>query len=48
MAKRTISGKIFKDRADTIARYSKYDGYQKELAGMMDKFSYTRIGSKGK
>ena len=36
--KRTISGKILKDRAYGIARNHRYDGYQRALASMVYKF----------
>ena len=38
LAKRTISDKIFKDRAYEIARNRSYDGYQRALASMAYKF----------
>ena len=38
LAKRTISDKIFKDRAYEIARNRKYDGYQRAMASMVYKF----------
>ena len=49
LAKRTISGKICKYRADEIARNPKYDGYQRVLASMAYKFfDKNRVGSKFK
>ena len=36
--KRTISDAIFKDRAHKIARNCNYDGYQRTLASMVNKF----------
>ena len=38
LAKRTISGKILKDRAYEIARDRNHDGYQRTLASMVYKF----------
>ena len=38
MTKRTISDKDLKDRAYKIARNRRYDGYQRALASMVDKF----------
>ena len=38
LAKRTISDKILKDRAYEIARNCGYDGYQRALASMVNKF----------
>ena len=38
LAKRTISDNILKIKAYEIARYCKYDGYQRALAGMIYKF----------
>ena len=37
LAKRTFSGKIFKDRAHEIARNLTYDGCQRGLANMVHK-----------
>ena len=37
LAKRTISDKILKDRADEITRNRNYDGYQRALASMVYK-----------
>ena len=36
--KRTISGKVLKERAYEIAINHKYDGYQRGLASMVYKF----------
>ena len=38
LAKKTISGKILKDRSYEIARNGKYYGYQRALASMVYKF----------
>ena len=38
LAKRTISDKTLKDRAYEIARNPKFDGYQRALASMVNKF----------
>ena len=38
LAKRTISGKVLKERADEIAINHKYDGYQRGLASTVYKF----------
>ena len=46
LAKRTISGKVLKDRADKTARNHKYDGYQKALANMVYKFFDKKQGQK--
>ena len=35
LAKRTISDKILKDKADEIPRNCRYDGYQRALASMV-------------
>ena len=45
IAKRTISDKIFKDRAYEIARNRKYDGYQKALASIAYTFFDKKTGS---
>ena len=45
LTKRTISDKILKDRANEIARNRGYDGYQRVLASMIDKFFVKRTGS---
>ena len=37
LAKRTASDKILRDKAFTIAKNPKYDGYQKGLASMIYK-----------
>ena len=38
LAKRTISGKVLKERAWDFARNPKYDGYQRALASIVCKF----------
>ena len=38
LAKRTISDKILKDGTNEIARNCKYDGYQRSLASIINKF----------
>ena len=38
LAKRTISGKILRDRAYQTARNRNYDAYQRELASSVYKF----------
>ena len=38
LAKKNISDKILKDKANKIARNCKYDRYQRALAGMVYKF----------
>ena len=38
LAKRTTSDKVLRDKAFNIAKNSKYDGYQRELASMVYKF----------
>ena len=45
LAKRTISDKIFKDRAYKIARNREFDGYQKALASTVYKFFDKKAGS---
>ena len=45
LAIRTVSDKILKGKAYEIAINSKYDGYQRGLASMVDKFSDKKIGS---
>ena len=45
LAKRTISDKIFKNRAYEIARNRGYDGYQRALASMVFKFFDQITGS---
>ena len=45
LAKRTISDKIFKDRAYEIAKNRVYDGYQSALASMVYKFVDKKTGS---
>ena len=38
LSKRTISDKILRDRANEIARSRKYDGCQRALSNMVNKF----------
>ena len=38
LAKRTVSGKVFKDRAYEIALNPKFDGYQRGLVSMVHRF----------
>ena len=38
LAKRTVSGKVLRDKAFNIAKYPKYDGYERGLASMVYKF----------
>ena len=44
IARRTASGKVFRDKAFNIAKNSKYDGYQGGLASMI----YTFFDKKSK
>ena len=46
LAKRTISDKILKDRAQEIARNCGYDEYQRALASMVYKFFDKKTGSR--
>ena len=46
LAKRTISDKILKDRSYEIAINSKYDGYQRALASMVNKFFDKKTGTR--
>ena len=45
LAKRTILDKISKDKTYEIARNCRYDGYQRALPSMVDKFFDERAGS---
>ena len=45
LTKKTISGKILKDRAYKIARNHKYDGFQRALASMVYKLFDKKTGS---
>ena len=45
LAKKIVSDKVSRDRAHQIAIISKYDGCQKELASMGNKFLIKKIGS---
>ena len=38
LTRRTASGKILRDKASNIAKNSKYDGYQRDLASVVYKF----------
>ena len=38
LARRTVSDKFLRDKAFNIAKNPKYDGYQRGLASMVDKF----------
>ena len=38
LAKRKVSGKVLRDKAFNIAKYPKYDGYERGLASMVYKF----------
>ena len=38
LTRRTVSDKILRDKAFNIARNSKYDGYQRGIASMVNKF----------
>ena len=38
LAKRTAADKVLRDKAFSIAKNPKYDGYQRELASMIYKF----------
>ena len=38
LAKRTASDKVLRDKAFNIAKNRKYDGYQRGLASMVNKF----------
>ena len=46
LPKRTISGKILRDRAYEFARNLNYDGYQRALASMVYKFFDKKTGSR--
>ena len=38
LARRTDSDKVFRDKAFSITKNLKYDGYESGLASMLDKF----------
>ena len=38
LAKRTVADKVLRDKAFIIAKYPKYDGYQRGLASRIYKF----------
>ena len=38
LTKRTITDKVLRDKAFKVVSDQKYDGYQKGLASMLDKF----------
>ena len=42
LAKRTAADKVLRDKAFNIAKDSKYDGYQRELASMVYNFFYKK------
>ena len=44
LAKRTADDKVLRDKAFNIAKDSKYDGYQWELASMVYTFFYKKAG----
>ena len=43
--KRTASDKVLRDKAFNIAKNPKYDGYQRALASMVDKFFHKKSAS---
>ena len=47
LAKRTQSDKVLRDKAFKIASDLKYDGYQRELASMVYKFSDKKSSGSG-
>ena len=47
LAKRTAADKVLRDKAFNIAKDSKYDGYQRELASMVYKFFYKKTAGRG-
>ena len=48
LTKRTVAGKILKNKAFDIAKDPKYDGYQRGLASMVYKFSDSKVASPDK
>ena len=47
LIKRTVAGKILKNRAFNIAKDKKYDGYQRGLASMVYKFFDSKVSGSG-
>ena len=47
LTKRTAADKILRNRAFNIAKYPKYDGYQKGLASMVYKFFNSKVEGSG-
>ena len=45
LAKRTAADKVLRDKSFNIAKYLKYDGYQRGLASMVYKFFDKTAGS---
>ena len=43
LARRTSSDKVLRDKTFNIAKYPKYDGYQRELASMVCTFFDKKI-----
>ena len=48
LTKRTVADKILKNKAFDIAKYPKYDGYQRGLASMVYKFFDSKVASPDK
>ena len=47
LTKRTVADKILKNKAFDVAKDSKYDGYQRGLASMVDKFFDSKVSGSG-
>ena len=47
LAKRTASDKVLRDKAFNTAKNPKYDGYQRELTSMVDKFFDKKSAGRG-
>ena len=47
LTRRTVSDKTLRDKAFNIAKNSKYDGYQRELASVVYKFFLIKKASGG-
>ena len=47
LSRRTTSDKILRDKVSNIAKYPKYDGYQRGLASMVYKFFDKRSSGSG-
>ena len=47
LIKRTVSGKILKNKAFDIAKDPKYDGYQRGLTSMVYKFFDSKVSGSG-